>query len=42
MFQQLAQDLMKNLLEVAVRAVPNALAIIENMKQQGLLSFYNH
>jgi len=42
MFQQLAQDLMKNLLEVALSVVPNALAIVENMKQQGLLSFLNH
>jgi len=42
MFQQLAQDLMKNLLEVALSVVPNALAIIENIKQQGLLSFLNH
>lgn len=42
MFQQLAQDLMKNLLEVALSVVPNALAIVENMKQQGLLSFLHH
>ncbi|CAF0980950.1 unnamed protein product [Adineta ricciae] len=42
MFQRLAQDLMKNLLEVALSAVPNALAIVDNLKQQGLLSFYNH
>merc|ERR1711972_29893 len=42
MFQRLAQDLMKNLLEVALSVVPNALAIVENLKQQGLLSFYNH
>ncbi|UJR28354.1 hypothetical protein I4U23_009596 [Adineta vaga] len=42
MFQRLAQDLMKNLLEVALSVVPNALAIIENFKQQGLLSFFNH
>jgi hypothetical protein len=42
LFQELAQDLMKTLLEVAVKVVPNALTIIENMKQQGLLSFFNH
>ncbi len=42
MFQRLAQDLMKNLLEVALSVIPNALAIVENMKQQGLLSFLNH
>jgi len=42
MFQRLAQDLIKNLLEVALSVIPNALAIVENMKQQGLLSFLNH
>jgi hypothetical protein len=42
MLQRLAEDLMKNLLEVALSVVPNALAIVENLKQQGLLSFFNH
>jgi len=42
MFQRLAQDLIKNLLEVALSVIPNALAIVENMKQQGLLSFLNN
>ena len=41
MFQKLIQDLMKNLLEVALSAIPNALNIIENMKKQGLLSFFH-
>ncbi|CAF0771639.1 unnamed protein product [Adineta steineri] len=42
MFERLAQDLMKNLVETALSVVPNALAIVENIKQQGLLSFLNH
>ncbi len=33
MFQQLAQDSMENLLELALRIVLNALAIIKNIKQ---------
>ena len=39
MFKQLTQDLMKNLLELATNVIPGAAAIIENMKQQGILSF---
>ena len=42
MFQQLAQNLMKNLLEVVLSVVPNALNIIQNMKEQGLLSFFQN
>jgi hypothetical protein len=41
LFQKLTQDLMKNLLEVALSAIPNALNIIESMKKQGLLSFFH-
>jgi hypothetical protein len=40
MFQQLTQNLMKNVLEVVVNVVPNAASIIQNMKEQGLLSFF--
>ncbi|CAF3326959.1 unnamed protein product [Rotaria socialis] len=39
MFQQLVQSLIKNFVQAALTVVPNALAIIENLKQQGLLSF---
>ena len=39
MLQQLTQDLIKNLLDVATKVISGAAAIIENIKQQGLLSF---
>ena len=39
MFQQLVQSLIENLIKVAVDVVPNVSAIIQSMKQQGLLSF---
>jgi len=42
MFQQLAEDLMKNLVEIALTVIPNAYAIVQNMKQQGLLTFIQH
>jgi len=42
MFQKLAQDLMKNLVEVSLSVIPNAIAIVDNLKQQGLLSFLHH
>lgn len=39
MFQQLAQRLMQSFLEAAMKVVPNVTAIIESLKQEGLLSF---
>jgi len=39
MFERLVHELMKNFLEIALKVVPEGAAIIENMKQQGLLSF---
>jgi hypothetical protein len=39
MFQQLIHDLMKNLVEVALKTIPNAYIIVQNLKQEGLLSF---
>lgn len=39
MFQQLTENLMKNLLDFVSSIVPNANNLIENMKGQGLLSF---
>lgn len=39
MFEQLAQSLMGNFVKTALAVVPNAAAIIENLKQKGLLSF---
>ena len=39
MFQRLVQDLMKNLLAVAMNVLPNAVAAIDSLKQQGFLSF---
>ncbi len=41
MFKQLTENLMKNLLEVVLTVVPNAMNIIQNMKEQGLLSFFH-
>lgn len=40
MFQQLGQNLMKNILEVVLSIVPNAINTIQKMKEQGLLSFF--
>ncbi|CAF0815588.1 unnamed protein product [Rotaria sp. Silwood1] len=42
MFQKLAESLMKNLINAALTIIPDSLAVIENLKQQGLLSFLNH
>ncbi|CAF2395407.1 unnamed protein product [Rotaria sp. Silwood2] len=42
MFQQLAESLMKNLINAALTIIPDALAAIQNLKQQGLLTFLNH
>jgi len=39
MFQQLAQDLMKNLVEIALKTIPSAYNIVKNLQSQGLLSF---
>lgn len=40
MLQQLTENLLKNIIDVIVKIVPNADAMIENLKSQGLLSFY--
>ncbi|UJR21137.1 hypothetical protein I4U23_024236 [Adineta vaga] len=40
MFQELTHNLMKNFLEVVLSVVPNAMSIVQNMKEQGLLSFF--
>jgi len=42
MFQQLTQNLMKNILDGVLSIVPNAANIIENLKSQGLLSFFQN
>jgi hypothetical protein len=42
MFQQLTENLMKNILDGVVNIVPNAAAMIENLKSQGLLSFFQN
>jgi len=39
MLHQLTQDLMTNLVEVALKTIPSAYAIVQNLKLQGLLSF---
>lgn len=42
MFQQLTQNLMQNILNDIVNVVPNAANMIENLKSQGLLSFFQN
>jgi len=42
MFQQLTQNLMQNILDDIVNVVPNAANMIENLKSQGLLSFFHN
>ncbi|CAF0885127.1 unnamed protein product [Rotaria sp. Silwood1] len=39
-FQQLIETLMKTYLKVVLNVVPNAVNTIENLKRQGLLSFF--
>jgi Mg2+ and Co2+ transporter CorA len=39
MFQQLTQNLMKNFLDFTQNVIPDAAKTIENLKEQGLLSF---
>ncbi|CAF3934582.1 unnamed protein product [Adineta steineri] len=41
LFQQLTHTLMKNILEVVLTVVPNAINIIQNLKEQDLLSFFH-
>ncbi|CAF0821841.1 unnamed protein product [Adineta ricciae] len=40
MFQELTHNLMKTFINVAVSVVPNAMSIVQSMKDQGLLSFF--
>jgi len=42
MFERLIQELMKNLVGIALKVIPEAAATIQNLQQQGLLSFLSH
>jgi len=39
LFKNLAQDLMKNVVEVALTVLPGAVSIVQEIKDEGLLSF---
>ena len=39
MFERLIEDLLKTYLDLANKIIPDATAVINNLKQQGLLSF---
>lgn len=41
MFERLTQDLLKTYVDFASKIIPNATAVINSLKQQGLLSFLN-